>query len=600
MSDRSVRHEFAEYVGCGCRLVDKPCAATCLNMVDREVSDNGRMRLEVKFCLIALFVLTLVAPLRMAATDWYVRADGGSRFSSKTGKGQCDGKGDAAYPGRGVNQHCAFGDYRYLYDDRQSYGVLAWVISSGDTVIIDNAKPWRVGFDQGVSANDAWCDGGPGPYGCTNPRIPPGTAAQHTRILGRHYKDCQANGAKSELFGGFGLGVVFNLAGAQYVDVECLEITRHSQCMVHGSPTYPTGCHTNFPLDDYDSEGVMTDGGTHDLLLQDVWIHGHTDRGIQGPIGGLVIAKRVTISYNGSAGWDFDDGRSTPSNNGLWYLEDSVIEWNGCNQEYPARHEHPAIACYDQQSGGYGDGVGTPAHTGFEVHIKHSVFRFNTQDGLDLGHIDTGAKLLSIENSIAYGNEGGQFKWGGNFSQVLFQNNVAIANCMRMSQPISGTPSTFNANLHDFCRANDAISLNLREGGKTTMRHNTIITYAPTTVDVGCWSDSCLNSTLVFSDNVIRGYDDPGTYNRGGQHGGPGGFYYEKPIGHLAFSNNIIFGTRNGCSTSNAQHQCVDPKFANEPTAFHQESDLDNYNFHLTPSDHPITVGVDPQMIPAY
>ena len=35
-----------------------------------------------------------------------------------------------------------------------------------------------------------------------------------------------------------------------------------------------------------DSDGIHTDVNTHDLLLQDMWIHGHTDRGVNGPIGG--------------------------------------------------------------------------------------------------------------------------------------------------------------------------------------------------------------------------------------------------------------------------------------------------------------------------
>ncbi|MCU1322685.1 MAG: Ig family protein, partial [Acidobacteriaceae bacterium] len=77
-------------------------------------------------------------------TTWYVRGDGGTRYSANTTTGQCDGKADAAYGGVGTNQHCAFNDYRFLYDD-QSYGNRAWVIAGGDTVIL-RGGPWRVGF----------------------------------------------------------------------------------------------------------------------------------------------------------------------------------------------------------------------------------------------------------------------------------------------------------------------------------------------------------------------------------------------------------------------------------------------------------------------
>jgi len=56
---------------------------------------------------------------------------------------------------------------------------------------------------------------------------------------------------------------------------------------------------------DYDSDGIHTNTGTHDVLLQDMWIHGHPGRGIKGAIGGVVTCERCNIAYNGGAGWDF-------------------------------------------------------------------------------------------------------------------------------------------------------------------------------------------------------------------------------------------------------------------------------------------------------
>jgi hypothetical protein len=546
-------------------------------------------------------LLLFLTSLPAFGRTWFIRVDGGTRYSPKTRLGQCDGQTDAKYPGKGVNQHCAFNDYRYLYDDRQSYGVLAWAISGGDIVIIDNTKTWRVGFDQGKTANDVWCVGGAGPYGCTNPMIPSGTASQHTRILGRNYRDCVAPTSKSQLFGGFGVGVVLNLSGAQYVDVECLEITRHSQCIVHGSPAYPGNCRTGYPLDDYDSSGISTDTKTHDLLLQDVWIHGHTDRGIEGPIGGLVTANRVDIAYNGEAGWDFDDGRGTPSVNGVWKLDNSVIEWNGCNQEYPYTHALPVASCYSQSSGGYGDGVGTPAGMGIDVDIDHSIFRYNTQDGLDLGHVDTGTHTLTIKHSLAYANNGGQFKWGPNFTSSLFEGSVVIANCRRLSEPVSGAPNTYNVHLGDFCRADDAISFNFRQGGVLTFTDNTIVTYAPTTFDIGCWDNSCSDSTLIFKNNIIRGYDNPRTYNIGGKQGGPGGFYYQKPLGHIIKANNIYYGLRNlHCMQWIPGDRCVDPQFSHEPAKFSGESGLDHFDYRLSTTSPVNHSGAQSVEIPAY
>jgi hypothetical protein len=514
-------------------------------------------------------LLFLLGSLHLAAETWYVRPDGGTRYSAKVPTGQCDGKSDAPYRSA-ANRHCAFKDYRYLWDD-QSYGSNAWVIAGGDTVIL-RGGPWRVGFDAatGKGAGYTWCFGGQGPYACTNPPIPSGTPARHTRILGENYASC-ANGnvtnrAKlTQIFGGFGVWVALNLAGAQFVDVQCLEVTSHARCIT------------------YDSDGLSTDTRTHDLLLQDLWIHGNSDRGIKGPIGGTVTANRVDIAYNGMAGWDFDNGNGTPSVNAVWNFKYSTIEWNGCNQIYP---NPGANTCYGQSSGGYGDGVGTPAGTCLTANIDHSTFRYNTQDGLDLGHIDTGVCSLSITNSTAYGNSGGQFKWGPNLNPAVFVNNTVVANCLRLSEPFPGAAPAYNAHLGDFCRANDAISFNLRQGGAVLFADNTIVTYAPTTFDIACWDKTgCSKATLTFKNNIVLGYDNPATYKLGGKPGGPGGFYYQQPeIGHTVRAGNILYGIRGiGCPIGFLGEKCADPKFVSEPR-FGKESDLDNFNFHLSSS----------------
>jgi hypothetical protein len=540
-------------------------------------------------CLV--FIGCVCSPL--LATTWYVRPDGGTRYSAKEGKGQCDGKSDTAYSGRGSNQHCAFKEYRFLYDD-QSYGSHAWVIAGGDTVIL-HGGPYRVGYDTNSGRSLTWCYGGDGTYACYNPTIPAGTAAQHTRILGENYAACGSKSKMTQLYGGYGSQMTLNLNGAQFVDVQCIELTRHSQCIQGGSPQYPAGCSKNTPLDDYASSGIFTDTKTHDLLLQDMWIHGFPSRGIIGPIGGVVTATRVDIAYNGSSGWDFDDGSSTPLVNAVWNFNDSIIEWSGCNQEYPIAHPNPAISCYGQSNTGYGDGVGSPAGTGLTANIDHSIFRYNIQDGLDLGHVDKGNHTLSITNSTFIGNGGGQFKWGPNMLKAVITNNMVVANCMRMSAPMTGTPTTYNANLGDFCRAGDAISFNFRQGGTVLFANNTIVTYAPSTLDIQCWdapgldkpfsaNTGCANATLTFKNNIVLGYDNPGTYPLGGKSGGPSGFYYEGTIGHVERSNNLYYGIRGmRYQTVFSGDKYDDPKFVSQPH-FSKEQDLDNFDFHLSPS----------------
>ena len=547
----------------------------------------------------SLFFLVLVLMMTKAAsaTTWYVRADGGTRYSSNASEGQCDGQADAAYSGKGVNQHCAFNDYRFLWDDQHTYGVSKWVINGGDTVILDNTKQWRVGFDQGDSSSDVWCVGGNGTFACLNPTVPAGTAQQHTRILGRNYASCSAGNQPdpkkmTQIFGGYGVYDTLNLDGAQYVDVQCLEVTSHSACTIHGSPVYPKDCQRySAPIDDFDSDGISTDTATHDILLQDLWIHGHTDRGIKGPIGGLITANRVDISTNGMAGWDFDPGDGTQSPNGLLKMSYSTIEFSGCNQVYP---NVLPVACYSQSSGGYGDGIGTPISPMAGVYIDHSIFRYNTQDGEDFGHVSM-ASNLSITNSASYGNSGGQFKWAG-FQNVVFENNIAVANCLRMSQPIAGIPSTYNKYLSDFCRAGDALSFDFNNNATAIMADNTIVTYAPTTFDFQCYDTaSCANTTLTMNNNIVYGLDNPSTYNYGGQNGGVGGFCGQgcnsstQPLGRINRSNNIFYGIRGSCIANQPQYaagtatgeSCLDPQFESEPTKFTAESVLDSFDFTL-------------------
>jgi hypothetical protein len=208
---------------------------------------------------------------------------------------------------------------------------------------------------------------------------------------------------------------------------------------------------------------------------------------------------------------------------------------------------------------------------------------------------------MSITDSTSYGNNGAQFKWGPNDNPMVFTNNTAVANCDRLSKPFPGAPSNYNANLQDFCRANDAIAIGFRDGNTTTMENNTIVTYAPVTFDLSCsgtYPDSpgqgtCNNSSFIFKNNIVMGYDNPSTYNLGGQPGGPAAIYYDEPIGHTIRSNNLFYGIGHSfdCSTGFPGESCGDPLFTGQPT-FTGEASLDNFNFQLTSGSPAIGSGV--------
>jgi Putative Ig domain len=580
------------------------------------VSDNGTP-VQTKSAATSI-VVAAAAPPPGPGTTWYVRPDGGSRYSAGHTTGQCDGKADTAYGGTGTNQHCAFGDVRWLYD-AQDGNSRSWVIAGGDTVII-RGGPWRIGHDQGITSHDAWCNNAnDNNQTCYIPQPPAGTAAQHTVIEGENCitgcPDASGIGPDvtkiTELYGGFGLYHVLDLNTTSYVDFKGLGLTRHSQCIQHGQPAFPSACSPNgdFPADDFAIDGIATFTGLHDVLFQDMWVHGFTDRGVIGPIGGTVTAERMRISYNGMAGWDFDDGNADPSiNNPTWNFLDSIIEFSGCNQEYPYTHPYPVASCYSQSTSGYGDGVGTPPGTPMNINVNHSIARYNTQDGMDIGHIDTGSSTQSVTNSQFYGNNGGQYKWGYNFSSTVFQNNVVNGNCLRMSQPLAGAPSTYNANLTDFCRAYSAMSWNFRDGQTLFFANNTLTGYAPSTFVIGCSTvGGCPHVVETFQNNIILAYDNPATYNIGGQAGGVAAFYCQDNaasgvpqvncptwMGTWHRSNNIWYGMNPGhftCPTGYPGESCANPLLVNQPT-FTSEQSLDNFNFDITTGSPAMGAGV--------
>jgi hypothetical protein len=536
-----------------------------------------------KLLYAAFAFLCLSAPA--FATTWYVRADGGIRA-------QCDGQADVSYAstgGTGVNQHCAFNDVRWLWTDGSyatdgaTFPKWGWVGAGGDTYLI-RGGPWRVG-QSGPNPADGFGLFGD-PFGAGAPPPPSGTATQHTRILGENFASCSSQSNMTQLFGGYGVFQVLALNGAKNVDVQCIELTRHSQCTRFGVPAVPSSCSSSFPVDDYATNGITTDAGTQGILLQDLWIHGFTSRGIIGPIGGTVTATRVDIAYNGAAGWDFDDGAATPSVNALLNADGLIVEWNGCNQAYPGTG---AVSCYSQSTGGYGDGVGTPAGTCISANVTNSVFRYNTQDGYDMLHNNKGSCKQVVTNSAAYGNNGQAFKWGPANSGSSLTNSLIIANCSRLSAAFPGQPSTYNANLADFCRADDAIALDFYNGTTMTFDHNTIITTAPTTLDIQCVDPTgCANSSFTFSNNIVRAYSDPMEGGYGGD-GAPGGWCLQGcngstlPLGTITRTNNTYFGLAN--FTPTAMENVADPLFVAEPTGTgttFAEAELDNFNFALT------------------
>jgi len=543
---------------------------------------------------------------------WFIRPDGGTRYSAKVPTGQCNGKYDAAYPGSGTNRNCAYNDFRYLWDDHSGWvGQGAWIISGGDTVVIRgcHALPTqvnpsnpacRIGWDTqyGSPSNGGWCYG-VGSYYCYTPPVPSGTSSNPTRILGAcaygaytcnpvgHSYPYTSNNL-TQIFCGFSLVFCFNLQSTSYVQIEGIELTTHNQhwngtawsgnCTWSGQPPYPTNCVNNQPLDDYAQNGFFTNASTTNLTMQDVYVHGFTSSGFYGPIGANITLTNVFIGFNAFAGWNFNDISDDPNGaNASLSLNYVRMEGNGCYEQYPTVNtQFPARACYDDVSGGFGDSLSGQDASLSSLTCKHCTIMLNTKDGFIGPHVQIGT--LTVTNSFWYGNMGSQMKVADTLnSTALFQNNLIVANCQRMNSILPGAVHSFakatglgGSYLSDFCRAGgNGFAFMTRLGAVNHFYGNTFVAATDTMIETNCGyisnsvyhpETNCNSVPILWEDNIFLGYIDPSWM------GYAPGLYYSDPGSNAVArgSYNVEYGIRNG-DTCGRNVICSDPLLKNEP-----------------------------------
>ena len=537
-------------------------------------------------------VITLtIVPGGTGNSTWYVRPDGGTPFvnASQTPAGQCDGKMDASYPGTGVNQHCAVHNLRDLWADGVSPFNMQWMISGGDTVIVaQNPNGYNLGLDQASPYQNPggsdWvpvnCKGNPS---CTMPSIPSGTPSQHTRILGANYGSCHSDGAKTQLIVSYAASSAISVGDSQFVDVGCFEITDKAQCSINGM--YRNAC--NNGMGNFGRNGIAQSALSSYVNYTDIFIHGLANEGVNGATGVGVVANYLHIRGVPMAGIDMDDGPWSSSNisvAGGFTMNYSITEFVGCVEEYPVTHNYPYVECRDQNTGAYGDGLGTGSTVG-AWSFDHDLWYANFQDGLDLLH--SGMQTLSITNSKSIANDGQAYKVGS-ADHVTFTNNIAANNCARVGYPFGDEPLSAIVPGVTLCRAaGDALVFHFTDLGTYTVQNNTFMTYGATPFDLFCedgW-DACSNAATTFQNNAVLGYSNP-QYNLGFL---PALFYMESspmPVhnGWKVRDHNIYYNIRNGwCPTPlQASETCntVDPKFAVEPASpLFSEAILDTFDY---------------------
>jgi Bacterial Ig-like domain (group 3)/Chitobiase/beta-hexosaminidase C-terminal domain/Bacterial Ig-like domain (group 2) len=532
-----------------------------------------------------------VVPAGSSNTTWYVLPGGGTLYSATNPSGQCNGQVNVTYAAAGgtgsqTNLPCGVGNIRDLWADGVTYQQLKWVIQGGDTVIVaPQAGGYNTGLDQ--PSGSGWlptnCQGNS--WGCYMPTIPSGSATQHTRILGSNWANCHSDSAKTTLVASYGANAAINVTDSQFVDVACFELIGEGGC----SAGYTNACTAT---SNSAGNGIVESALSSDDTYTDVFIHGTSSNGIFGPTGVGVVANYLHVRAAPSSGIEMDDNAWSAGNisvAGGFTMNNSTIEWTGCVEEYPVVHNYPFIECRDQNTGGYGDGIGTASTVG-NWYFDHDVFQYNFQDGLDLLH--SGMQTLSITNSLSQANEGQEFKIGSG-DNIVFQNNIALANCFRIGDLIGDEPASALAPGggppglgYGLCRANANVAFHITGQGTYDVQNNTIVTVdnADTPVTTGCdggW-DSCANANAIFQNNLMLNYVDALNSNADGlipalfylgNDGNEGnwGIPYNPPYSPDPVTGNYFMPLEDGWKTrSNNIYFNVrpaDPGYMNYPTA---------------------------------
>jgi hypothetical protein len=414
--------------------------------------------------------ITSSHPVLLSSSTYYVRPDGGDTI-------QCTGLVDAPYPGSGSGQLCAWDHpFRALPPGETAR------MQGGDTLIIGIGS-YAMGY--GAPGTDN-CDPG-GAFDCHMPSVPGGpNSLNPTRILGEGWDKGCPN--PPELWGTERPWFILNLSGSNHVEVACLEITDHSDCV-----EFHTGglaCEReNPPYGQWASYGIYAEDAA-DVTLCYLNIHGLAWGGVHA--GRLTDwqVENVRIAGNGGVGWDGDIGENS-ANAGRLYFRRFVVEWNGCGETYPAGEP---LGCWGQTAGGYGDGVGTGFTGGYWI-FEDSAFLHNTSDGLDLLYVRAPGSLVEIRRTRAEGNAGDQIKTNG---PTLIENVIAVSNCGFFDQK----PFTHHV---DPCRAGgSALAFNLNPGNSATVVNSTITGQGDCLVLAECAEgQNCSGSENVWLRNSI-------------------------------------------------------------------------------------------------
>ena len=243
-------------------------------------------------------------------------------------------------------------------------------------------------------------------------------------------------------------------------------------------------------------------------------------------------AQRCDIAYNGMAGWDFDDGNATPQrqrHTGTSTTPPSsgadAIRSIRPGAHLLLRPEHRRIrrrcrhACRD---GLYRQ------HRPLELQLQHAG-RTRSRSRRYRQSVHSPSPTPSPTATAEPPSNGAPMK-----IPPSSPNNVAIANCKRMSRRSLDSPPHTTLTWPTFCRAGDALPFNFRQAEQPSSQTTpSSLTHPPPSI-IDCWDPSCSNSTLTFMNNIVLGYDNPKPTAWEESPAAPADFYFQKPIGHIS------------------------------------------------------------------
>lgn len=475
--------------------------------------------------LIKLFTLyfLILGSSSVFASTRFIATDGG------TGS-QCDGLTDHALSGA-TGTNCRLNNPMWVFPARSESTTRAAV--AGDTVVIEGSDQagtgsYRVGC-QGATCisstvnlnNTSFCSAAAS-YDCYMNTVP-----NNITVIGCTTSGCGCTPAfdsttkkwittcthpRPEIWGAGNIGQVFSINGASNVTFQDLEITDHGAC---GYPNPVANCGHGADSTSLSAQDGFDQTNSDTVLYKNLNIHGLSRTGAHGGSVGNHQWDGSTVAYNGSAGVDYDscnnDGTCGVTNGKYMRYYKSHVIWNGCVENYTGSGAGTlvALACHDQNTSGYGDGVGGTNSSG-AWDIQDSEFSHNVSDGLDLLYFNrsgTSGGTITVKRSLFEGNVGDQLKTDNN---VIAEDNYIISNCQFFKGQVYSDASI------SMCRGSGAVVVasNVNSGTTTAKFYNNTVTSNDDVMFIGGSTSSCGGNAFTISakNNTLMGGAD---YNGG-------------------------------------------------------------------------------------